>query len=640
VKFALIGQPNCGKSTLFNSVSGYRSMTANFPGATVHCTRSRIYLNGTEAELIDLPGIYSLTTSNPAEVASRDFLLSGEVDVVINVIDASQLSRSLELTLQLIDLGLPIVVCLNMMDEARRKGFQISCDKLSTLLGCPVMETIASEGVGVYQLFQTVRQAGTDGGRRAAPQFSWHRDVEEVIREMATHLGENLFAFNCVSPRLCAIKLLEADEFFLGQLAEPVRRIAAQYRQKLSESHGKPAEGVIESERHALSMHLFQEVTVISRPHADFREKIDALLTHRILGYLALFASLALFFMLVYGFGKLVEPPVLDLFDKGIAFLSREMAGFPVVFIVTKGILQGLAGGVAIVLPYLFPFLVGMALMEDVGYLPRVAFLMDNFMHRIGLHGTAIVPAILGYGCNVPAVMATRMLSSRRDRFIAAVIATFTPCSARMTVIFGLVAFYAGPHWALFIYGLNILVIAITGRVLSAIMPEPTPGMILEVPAFHLPKPTIVLRKTWLRMREFVVVAWPLLIAGSVILSVGEYLQWDHLVNSILNPFMSILGLPSAVGTTLIFGILRKELSLLMLFQALGTSNVTAVLTIPQIMVFTLFVTFYIPCVATIAVLLKEIGWKLTLAAIGYTLVLSTAIALAARFLFALFPIF
>jgi ferrous iron transport protein B len=640
VKIVLVGQPNCGKSTLFNSVAGYRSMTANFPGATVHYTRSRMYLNGTEAELIDLPGIYSLTTSNPAEVASRDFLLSGEVDAVINVIDASQLSRSLELTLQLIDLGLPVVVCLNMLDEARRKGFQISSGKLSTLLGCPVRETIASEGIGIFQLFQTVRQAGSGKQKRVQPRFSWHKDVEEVIQEMVSHLGENLFSLNCVSPRLCAIKLLEADEFFLNQLSEPVRRVAAEYRRKLAESHGQPAEGVIESERHALSMHLFQEVTTISRPRADFREKLDGLLTHRILGYLALTASLALFFLLVYGFGKLVEPPVLNLFDQGIASLGRKLEGFPAVFIVLKGILQGLAGGVAIVLPYLFPFLVGMAVMEDVGYLPRVAFLMDTFMHRIGLHGTAIVPAILGYGCNVPAVMATRILSSRRDRFIAAVIATFTPCSARMTVIFGLVAFYAGPLWALFIYGLNILVIALTGKILSAMMPEATPGMILEVPVFHLPKISIILRKTWLRMREFVVVAWPLLIAGSVILSVGEYLHWDDLVNRALHPFMSVLGLPSSVGTTLIFGVLRKELSLLMLFQALGTSNVTDVLTIPQIMVFTLFVTFYIPCVATIAVLLKEIGWKLTLAAIGYTLVLATAIALAARFLFSVFPLF
>jgi len=263
---------------------------------------------------------------------------------------------------------------------------------------------------------------------------------------------------------------------------------------------------------------------------------------------------------------------------------------------------------------------------------------MDNFMHRIGLHGTAIVPAILGYGCNVPAVMATRMLTSRRDRFIAAVIATFTPCSARMTVIFGLVAFYAGPFWALGIYLLNILVIAFSGKLLSTILPENTPGMILEIPAFHSPKLTIVLRKTWLRMREFVIVAWPLLIAGSVFLSLGEFFRWDAQINRILSPLMSLLGLPNSVGTTLIFGVLRKELSLLMLFQALGTSNVTSVLSIGQIMVFTLFVTFYIPCVATIAVLFKEVGWKLTTAAIAYSLIAATLIALAARFFFAFIP--
>jgi ferrous iron transport protein B len=354
-------------------------------------------------------------------------------------------------------------------------------------------------------------------------------------------------------------------------------------------------------------------------------------------GYFILFASLALFFVLVYGVGKLVEPPVLNLFDHGISLLGRKLTDSPFWFTIFKGILQGLAGGVAIVLPYLLPFLMGMAILEDVGYLPRVAFLMDNFMHHIGLHGIAIVPDILGYGCNVPAVMATRILSSRRDRFIAAMIATFTPCSARMTVIFGLVAFYAGPFWAMSIYALNILVIALTGKVLAAIMPETTPGMIFEVPAFHMPKLEIVLRKTWLRMREFVVVAWPMLIAGSIVLSLGEYLHWDVIVNGALQPFMALLGLPAVVGTTLVFGILRKELSLLMLFQAIGTSNVTAVLSTAQIMVFTLFVTFYIPCVATVAVLFKEIGWKLTAAAIFYTLLTATIIAVLARFFFASF---
>ena len=272
-----------------------------------------------------------------------------------------------------------------------------------------------------------------------------------------------------------------------------------------------------------------------------------------------------------------------------------------------------------------------MAVLEDVGYLPRVAYLMDSVMHRIGLHGVAIVPAILGYGCNVPAVMATRILTSSRDRFIAAVISTLVPCSARMTVIFGLVAFYLGPFWALLIYALNILVVAGSGKILSTIMPESSPGLILEVPPYHLPKYRVVLSKTWLRLREFIVVAWPVLIAGSLLLSLAEHYHWDTAVNHALAPFTALLGLPEVVGTTLIFGILRKELSMIMLIQALGTPHVLSVMTASQIVVFTLFVTFYIPCVATLAALVKETGWKLTAAVTAYSLLAATLIALAGR---------
>ncbi len=638
MRVILVGQPNCGKSTLFNSVAGYRSMTANFPGATVHFTRSTVEFDGHLLDLTDLPGIYSLTTTNPAEIASRDILFSGEIDIVINVIDASQLSRSLELTLQLIDAGLPLLICLNMVDEARRKGILIDSRKLATRLGIPVVETIASEGLGVYALFQHTERLIKNPTSRPL-SLSLQKDVETTAQEFAKSLQNELKEQLEISPRFLALKLLEADDHFMQRLPTSMTAVLEAHRQKLAESHGRPAEEVIEAERHALSMHLFEQVSTVSTPPTDIREKFDALLTHRFWGYLILFISLALFFIMIYGVGKLIEPPVLALFDAAIGAMKLTLGGSSIVFTVLKGILQGLAGGVAIVLPYLAPFLIGMAVLEDVGYLPRVAFLMDNFMHRIGLHGTAIVPAILGYGCNVPAVMATRILSSRRDRFIAALIASLTPCSARMTVIFGLVAFYAGPLWALGIYLLNALVIALSGKVLSTIMPENTPGMILEIPAFHVPKLSIVLRKTWLRMREFVVVAWPLLIVGSVFLSLGEYFHWDAQLNRTLGPLMSLLGLPDAVGTTLIFGVLRKELSLLMLFQALGTSNVASVLSIGQIMVFTLFVTFYIPCIATIAVLFKEVGWKMTMAVIVYCLLAATLISMAARLFFAFVPL-
>jgi ferrous iron transport protein B len=432
-----------------------------------------------------------------------------------------------------------------------------------------------------------------------------------------------------------AIRLLGDNSQLAEQsLTLPKEQIESA-RLQLEANRGKPAEEVIESERHALSMKLFEAVASVSTPPRDVRESLDAILTHKVWGYLILIGMLVSFFGMVYGVGMLLERPVLGGFEWVIAAAGRWMNPSGLPFALSKGLVQGVAGGVAIVLPYLLPFLIGMAVLEDIGYLPRVAFLMDSFMHRIGLHGVAVIPAILGYGCNVPAVMATRILSSPRDRFIAAFISTLTPCSARMTVIFGLVAFYLGPFWALLIYVINFVVIALSGRILTAIMPESSPGLILEVPPYRTPKLSALMGKTWLRMKEFVVVAWPLLIAGSFLLSLAEYYHWDRGLNTGLSPLTSLLGLPAAVGTTLIFGILRKELSMIMLMQALGTTDVQSVLSVGQIFVFTLFITFYIPCVATLAALIKEIGWRMALAIALYSLFSAVLIGLGGRLLFA-----
>jgi ferrous iron transport protein B len=297
-----------------------------------------------------------------------------------------------------------------------------------------------------------------------------------------------------------------------------------------------------------------------------------------------------------------------------------------------NGLFQGIAGGITLVFPYLIPFLIGLAFLEDLGYLPRVAFLMDGLMHRIGLHGTSLLPAMLGYGCSVPAVMATRILHSPRDRIIAAVISTLVPCSARTIVILGLVGFYLGPVWAFAMYGFNLMIVILSGRVLSHLLPQLTPGMILEIPRYQIPSLASMMKKTWFRVRDFVMIAWPLLMIGSVALALGEFLQFNSMIDSFLRPLTSgVLGLPVVVGTTLILGILRKELSLLMLTQALGTIDVASILTDQQIITFTVFVMFYVPCVATLGVLLRELGARMTLFTALYTMVLATAAGWFAR---------
>jgi len=629
MKVALAGQPNCGKSTIFNYVSGYRAITSNFPGTTVKYTASQIYVDGHTCECIDLPGTYSLTSMDAAEYEARKYLLSGGADVIINVVDASLLSRSLELTFQLMELEIPMVLCLNMMDEARRKGIEIDLKRLSSLLGIPVVGTIGVKGRGLKDLFSESLSVFEIGRKPKTIQYS--RDVEEIIELMIAYLVDDL----TLPKRLTAIKLLENDENFIAIVKDKNEDSSKRIRELqniLSNRHGRSSDMVISSERHSQAMNIFETAAkVIHPPKRDIRVQVDNIVMHPYVGYIILILVFYGFFNFIFGIGEKGEEPLMGMFEFLSQLLGETLGSESVGFLILNGILQGIAGGIAIVLPYLVPFLIGLALLEDVGYLPRVAFLMDSFMHRIGLHGKSIFPLMLGYGCNVPAIMGTRILESERDRFIVSLLASLVPCAARTTIIFGLVAFFISPNAALAIYALNIAVIALSGRILSMILPEVTPGMIMEIPVYHLPSIRTTFAKSWYRIREFIVIAWPMLIVGSVILSIMEFWGMDRLINAMLWPITYVLGLPEAVGTTLIFGVLRKELSMIMLIQALETPQVLTVMSKVQVLVFTVFVVFYIPCLATIAILWREIGSKRALFTVLFTFILATGLALATR---------
>jgi ferrous iron transport protein B len=433
-------------------------------------------------------------------------------------------------------------------------------------------------------------------------------------------------------PRFEALQLLQSDPRALAQLPTPLVAVAvSQAQDEITRLLGQPADAAISSARHAACLNLFERIARVTHPRRDWRERVDRLVMHRVWGYPVLGLVFLGIFQLIFTAGKFGENRILSVFSGLIAYMSRYMNPQSVEFAAAKGALLGTAGAVAIVLPYLLPFLVCLAVLEDLGYLSRVGYLMDAVMHRLGLHGTATLPVLLGYGCSVPAVMATRILSSRRDRFIAAFLAVLVPCSARMTVILALVGVYLGAYYALGIYVLNLLVVVLAGHILALIWPEISPGMLMEVPAFRVPAPKVVMMKTWWRLREFVMVALPLLVAGSAILGLIEFLGWQQVINAALSPLTALLGLPRAVGLTLIFGVLRKELSLLMLMQALGTTSVASVMSVAQILIFTLFVTFYLPCMATFASMFRELGWRLTAAAATALLALAVGISLAAR---------
>jgi ferrous iron transport protein B len=637
LRIALVGQPNSGKSTVFNHLVGYKAHTSNLPGTTVEYLSSEAFVDGTRIEVVDLPGTYSLTSLDEAEAETRRSLLTNPPDAVLNIVDASLLSRSLELTYQVLELGIPTVLCLNMMDEARRKGISIDAEALSSQLGIRVIEATAVRGTGVKESVSAAIRAAKQVAPHPMPRYS--ADIEGIIQRLEKALGGLRDERLAASPRLSAIKLLEGDPWFAdtARRAPGVAERVEAAAERIRALRGRTATQVIAAERHHRSMSTFEASSQVGAPLSSLRDRIDGVLMHPAFGPIALGAILYGLFLMVFKVGTLLEGPLIGGFDRLLEWLGTQLPAEGIAFAVLSGLVQGFGGGLGIVLPYLVPFLVGLALLEDVGYLPRAGYLADNLMHRIGLHGKSVIPFILGYGCSIPAVMATRILESRRDRFVTAMLSIMVPCVARTTIIYGLVGYFVGPHLAFSLYVLNLLVIGLVGKWMTAVLPSVTPGLILEIPSYKIPSPRVVVSKVWLRVREFLRYAMPILVVGSIVLELLSYWDVSSFLDLLARPITWSLGLPAVLGIPLVFGVFRKELSLVMLFQALGTTQVAAVLTAAQMYVFAVFVIFYVPCIATVAVLRREFGALRTLAIVGATTGIALVVALLLRGVWALF---
>jgi ferrous iron transport protein B len=634
-----LGQPNSGKSTLFNAIAGLKADTSNFPGTTLKHTHSEVNVEGRILNIIDLPGTYSLNPSDEAEKVALTHLFGEKPDLIIDIIDASILGRSLELTQELIELGYPMIIALNMMDLAEKKGIKIDIKKLEEILGVPVIPTIATHGRGIKRLLETAKETLDENPDYRA--LGWARDVEEKVAELEQAIPDDFPIVG--NRRFTAVKMIEVRKpFFIQTLKDmhpELKAVRDKVTKDMEDRHGVPAYEVIAAERHHLAMKIFEESShVIRRTKVDWLERMDDIIMHPFLGYVILLAVFLAFFIIIFQVGNPLEELLLRPVSNLRNFLSTHLHS-RILFYLFDGILQGVGGGIAIVLPYFVPLIFLMSLLEDIGYLARASFLMDTFMHRIGLHGKSVSPFILGFGCNVPAIISTRMLESRRDRVLTSLMIPFVPCSARTTIILALVAFYLGPLWALGFYVFNILLLGALGRILAFFFKSPSPGLILEIPSLKIPSLKNIWKKTYFQLSAFVKFAWPVLIAGSIVLALMQFFHLDSVVNLILSPLVEkALGLPQELGVTLVFGFLRKELSLIMMLQALGVSynELMSVITRQQLIVFTVFVSFFIPCLSTVAIIWKEIGKKIAFLSMTLNIVVAVILSFVIRMIIGL----
>jgi ferrous iron transport protein B len=625
----LVGQPNAGKSTVFNVLSDLKTSVSNFSGTSVEVARSFINVHGRTVQLVDLPGVYSLNPGDEAEKVTFHYLTHQPIDLVINVVDASMLSRSLELTVELIEFGIPMVVALNMWDEAERKGLMIYPEKLEKLLNVPVVTTSALYGKGIKELMEKCHEL-LNKERETPAGMEYTSHIEESVSQLEQCFSHLEITRNG-SPRFYAIKSLENPEVIPTAVMEELSGRVETISGEILEMHRKDAHETISYERHHLSMKMMEEVShFVDRKSIPFREKMDRYFLHPIIGHFPLLLFFFLFFGMIYIVGNLIGEVIGIPLEKLPGLYESLKTTNLFWWYTIDGVYQGIAGAVGIVLPFFLPLIFLTSVFEDTGYLSRIAFLMDGLMHRIGLHGKSVAPFVLGFGCTVPALYGVRIIEQKRERFLTAILLPFVPCTARTTVILALSAAFTGPIGALFVYGFTLLIVAIAGKLMSMFLEKPT-GLVMEIPDLKVPSLRVSFSKTWTRMKQFLKFAVPFLVAGSILMGWLEYAAVNDVINRVFSPVVNtVLGLPDQLGSTLVYGFFRKELVLVMANSAMGVREISHLPLSPeQILVFVVFVTLYFPCFSTFVVMWKEFGKKV----VFISSLLSIAVALVAGFL-------
>jgi len=555
MKILLMGNPNVGKSVVFSRLTGVHVIASNYPGTTVTYTKGAMKVGDEMDEVIDVPGTYSLEPTCEAEHVALDMLQQG--DVIINVVDATNLERNLNLTLQLLEMGVPMLVALNIWDDAQHRGIHIDLKRLEELLGVPVLPTVATTGQGIKELVVNIPNA-------RAPKLPPH----------------------------------SADERWatIGSIIGQVQQVTHRHH-TLSERFGdasvRPVTGALIAIAVLVGMFFF------------IRFIGESLITY-ILDPL---------------FNILWSPVVLKISDLlgGSGFfhsvLIGNFTGGEVNYVEAFGLLTtGLYVPFAMVLPYITSFYFVLGILEDTGYLPRLAVLMDTILHRLGLHGYAIIPTLLGFGCNVPAVMATRILESKRERFIAAtLISIAVPCAALQAMIFGLVGDY-GIQYVAIIYGTLFIVWIVLGFIMNRVAKGYSPELLIEIPSYRLPPWRVMLHKLWIRHYGFLKEAIPIVLGAVLVINILYILGVFEAIANFTAPIVTgLLGLPKEAVMALAIGFLRKDVAMGMLAPLSLTAE--------QLVVGSVVLAMFFPCIATFVILIRELGIITMLKSLGIMIV-------------------
>ena len=665
IKVALVGNPNCGKTSLFNMASGSHEHVGNYSGVTVDAKEGTFEHGGYKFIIVDLPGTYSLTAYSPEELYVRKSLIDDMPDVVVNVVDSSNLQRNLYLTTQLIDMNLRVVMALNMYDELVAHGDKLDTKQLGYLLGMPIIPTVSRTGEGIGQLFDTIIRIY----EQVDPHLARHihinhgTEVEQSIRRIKGLISKTENIRHKYSTRYLAIKYLENDKEIEGVVEGLHNRdeiIAARFEEntRIRDLMGSGLESSMVDAKYAFIQGALAETYTRNRTSSHsgkLTDKIDAIVTNRWLAFPIFFFLLYLVFDGTFVIGEYPMKWIEWLVGQFGAFVSSAMADGWFKDLVVDGIIGGV-GSVLVFLPNILLLYLFISLLEDSGYMARAAFIMDRLMHRIGLHGKSFIPMIMGFGCNVPAVMATRTIESHKSRLITMLIIPMMSCAGRMPVYILLAGAFFPRRAGLVLWGLyalGILIAVIAAKILSRFFKEDDLPFVMELPPYRVPTGKSIFRHTWEKGKQYLQkMSGVILICSLAIWFLGYFPnhnaydtvqeQQEHsfigYVGKAMEPILKPLGFDWRMGVGIVAGVGAKEL----VVSTLGvmyaddepiSDNVEETrlqkalirsVTPAGALAYMVFILLYFPCIATfIAIKNESGGWKWAIITAVYTIILA-----------------